>query len=152
MTEATITTTEVRDRDARGALAVGLAELLVLLTSVLGKVKWRLLDLEAVGAGEMDLSSLAVRIEEDPAGLQMETDELVEVAADLEQVINAILLVPREGAPLPRAPVDASFYEGARLVLECVDGDLWKVTTDTQALHQLLRERFSDVIALRLKR
>jgi hypothetical protein len=145
MIEATITKMELRDRDSRGALAVELAELLVLLTSVLGNVSWRLLELEAVGAGAVDLSDLRARIERDPAGFEMGTDELKEVAADLEQIINAILVVPRPGVSPPNPPVDARFYEAAQLVLECVDGDLWRVTTGDQEIHRLLRGRFSDV-------
>jgi hypothetical protein len=145
MIEATITTTEVRDRDSRGALAVELAELLALLMPVLGNVNWRLLELEAIATEALDLNDLRAQIERDPTGLELGIDELKEVAAHLEQVVNAILVVPRHDVSPRRPPVDARFYWAARLVLECVDGDLWKVTTGEQGIHRLLQASFSDV-------
>lgn len=138
-------TTEVVDRDARGALSVSLSKMFALVVAALGPVAWRVFELEATGSGGLDLAVLNERIEHEPAGLLMTADELEKVAADLSQVINAILVVPGDEQPLTLPPLDAAFYSRCRLVVECIDGDLWRVTTEDSEVHTALHKEFQDV-------
>lgn len=140
------TTTEVADRDARGVLSVTLSKLLALVAAALGPVGWRVFELEATGFGALDLSALCERIEREPEGLRMTTAELAEVAADLDQVINAVLVLPGDEEPPTLPPLGAGFYERCRLVIECVDGDVWRVTTDNNEVHSRLQKEFHDVV------
>lgn len=139
-------TSEVVDRDAEGALSVSLSKLVALVVAALGPVAWRVFELEATGRGALDLAALGERIEREPTGLRMTSDELAETAADLDQVINAVLVVPGDEEPPTLPPLDAAFYARCRLVAECVDGDVWRVTTDNNDVHSRLKKEFRDVL------
>lgn len=138
-------TTEVADRDAGGASSVELSKLVSLVVAALGPVVWRVFELEATARGAFDIAALSERIGRDPAGMRMTSDELAEVAADLAQVINAVLVVPGDGEPPTLPPLSAAFYTRCRLVAECVDGDVWRVTTDNNEVHSRLQQEFCDV-------
>ena len=141
-------TTEVRDRDAQGALAVSLTELLTLLATHLGPVDWHILQLKAVGAewGDTDLDALHERIQKSPSGTPIDPEELFQLAGELERVDDALLCVPASGAT-PRRPVDDRFYRDCRVALQCVQGERWSVTSDDVGIHELLRENFQDVVS-----
>ena len=142
-------TTEVLDRDSNGALAVSLAELLALLSAQLGPVDWHLLELDAVSAdwGDTDLDELNGRIEQSPAGLPLDPEELFHIAGELQQVNDALLCVPAHGATL-RKPVDENFHRNCRIALRCVAGGRWAITTDDTEVHEMLRSTFKQVVAV----
>ena len=142
-------TTELRDRDAQGALAVSLSELLTLLATHLGPVDWRILQLNAVGAdwGDTDLDALRERIQNSPDGTPIDPEELFQLAGELEQVNEALLCVPASGA-IPQRPVDDTFYRACRVALQCREGARWSVTSDDADIHELLRANFQDVVSL----
>ena len=142
-------TTEVRDRDSQGALAVSLTELLTLLSTHLGQVDWRILQLNAVSAdwGDVDLDELHQRIQKSPTGTQLDPEELFQLAGELQQVDEALLCVPASGAS-PRRPIDESFYRDCRVALQCVAGERWSITSDDADIHELLRENFQDVVSV----
>jgi len=54
--------------------------------------------------------------------------------------------VPGDEEPPMLPPLDAAFYASCRLVLECVDGDVWRITTDSDEVHRRLRREFHDVV------
>jgi hypothetical protein len=141
-------TTEVRDRNENGGLAVTMAELLTLLSTHMGPVDWHILHLngECAAWGDIDMNALLARIQGSPAGTKADAEELFQLAGELERVTDALLCVPAEGAT-PQRPVSDAFYRDCRVALQCIAGDRWSITTEDADLHQLLRETFKEVTA-----
>jgi hypothetical protein len=148
VTGGKIITTEVKDHDERGILAFDLVEIILFLSPLLGDVEWHVVELEARGRGRINILDLEAQIESNPNGLKIGTEELIRIASDFFQVIDIILVVPKPGVPMPRLPTNSKYYESTRLVLFCIDTSVWGVTTDEEAIHDLIRSKYKVVTSV----
>lgn len=117
---------------------VPLGELLRPLEPDASRLSWSILELEATG----DLSSrggmlgFEERVYASPRGVQLTWPELNELAQQLVQVINGVLVGYAAGTPAPERMAPAQLRETCELVLEAHDSTVWWLSARDDAVVQ----------------
>jgi hypothetical protein len=134
---------EIFDVDETGALALDLRDVLKLVERY-RDLRWYFLELEATGklVGNETIVQLESRIAQSPHGLEFEWNELVRLASEITQTINASLAGCRPDASPPTLPLKPQ--EGLEIAIEAIDSTLWAVSTNESEVIQQLKAAFRN--------
>ncbi|MEM7049752.1 MAG: hypothetical protein AAF604_08835 [Acidobacteriota bacterium] len=138
-------TVQIRDSDRSGCLEVSFEDVLRIVLPIWKGRSWRLLEMEAVSSGEINVAAIEAQLSDSPGGIEYSGPDLMTLALGLFQEINLVACVPVDDRRLPRFPMDEDYYRSVELSLMCHDSDLWEIVTSSEVAHARIRERFRDV-------
>jgi hypothetical protein len=136
----------IHDRDELGALAFDLKEVLALLPPVAKDWRWCIRRLEATGEEAEELDR---RRREAGGWLWLGFSELTEVAASLDQTLDAMLMAyPSDFAHADASAVDLSLRNfpgnAMQMAITAVDGGRFVLFAKDRELLEPLHEHFRD--------
>jgi hypothetical protein len=104
---------------------------------------WAILEIWATGRDDApEVVELDRRAAESPTGVALSDQALRQLAAEVLQVIDGIVVGYR-GAPPVRS--DADLRDVAEVVFEAIDSTLWRVYARDVAVLDRIRQRYHDV-------
>jgi len=122
---------------------VKLDELLDLVVDDTGDLRWSIMELWGVGKNDdVDVVTLEQRAANSPTGVELSTQELRQIAQQLGQFIDGIVVGYR-GTPPTRS--DPDLRRSAEVVIEAIDSTLWRVYASHRRTLATLHDHYDDV-------
>jgi hypothetical protein len=142
-----MTRVEIYDLNESGVLAFDLVDVLRAIEPW-RDLEWRVLELEATGElkNGKSITALETSIAESSHGLQFKWEELMSLALNITQTINATIVGLQPGSRPPVFPIQAS--EGLEIVVEAFDTTLWAVSTRLTEVVDRIRTTFTKTKVL----
>jgi hypothetical protein len=136
----------IQIRDPQGGyLSFDLREILANLNSIGPTLKWYILTLEVQSHPNSGFSVLELEkeISKSPNGKLMTWKQLCELASQLVQTLNCVIVGISPETEPPSLPLEET-YRGDRIIIAAFDSSHWTVCVPTQDLTQKLQAAFRD--------
>lgn len=146
---------EIMDKTSGGGTAIHLSDLLLLLGEEGPSLQWTILQLEAWGTDTcpvlgLDLLDLERTIENTSTGYLISWENLNAFAESVEQLIDAVILGCADANKIPELKSDTDLYTPSEVVLELIDGMIWRVYANNDLTFKRFKDTFQDVVVIPL--
>jgi hypothetical protein len=140
-------TIEIRDTDAGGVLTVQLRDILSVMPPEFRHRDWQVYELRATGnlGNSRSLPDLESRVETSAQGIVFSWNELWELSDKLDQVIDAIVILPRKVPLVFKAKDIQKIRDESDVMIEAVDSTFWRVFSRDEKVLNALRGRYKAV-------
>lgn len=140
---------EISDLSPDRTLVPTLRDILFLLPISRQELVWAILEMEVVGKKGSNILAIEEKINNNPIGLILDWQQLVDLTELFFQEINIIVVACSDERLLPRLGRGEEYYSSCEIVIEGVDTTFWSVyARDAQDVEQL-RKSYKNVVVVK---